>query len=266
MNYEKIYPKKSLQQFVQFFWNFEGDFNAESVYSLLSVASVNPKLAFQYIPGMSLEKDGNLTDLFVSGFQSQTTAAYQMVAKQKVGVFGVYFQPYTIPFLFDIPSEEIVDQNIAIADLLGVEGRQLEDQMMTCKDQAERVALISDYLENKLRSNALKVDRITKAIDDIRLQKGNLTIPTLLDNQFLSQRQFERNFKMLTGYSPKYFSRIIRFEHCIEQAYGSEVSLTELALTSGYFDQAHMIRDFKEFTGKKPSTYLAEDLSLFFNV
>src|SRR5690606_40619811 len=66
------------------FWNFEGDFAETSLYHHSSVASIYPKLAFQYIPGMMIMENGERNKLFVSGIQSQTNAFYQLSSNQKV--------------------------------------------------------------------------------------------------------------------------------------------------------------------------------------
>lgn len=264
MEYERIYPKSSINHLVQFFGNFEGDFAETSLYHHSSVASIYPKLAFQYIPGMMIMENGEPNKLFVSGIQSQTNAFYQLSSNQKVGIFGVYLQSYAIPLLFNIPAHEITNHNIEITELLGKEGAFLEEQILNCRNVQQRVDIITRFIENRIDTLSPNVKDTITAIRYLILNDGNARMQELLEAQFLSQRQFERNFKMLTGFSPKYFSRIVRFEKSITTAYCHQLlSLTELALHSGYFDQAHMIRAYREFTGKNPSAYFSEDQSLF---
>ncbi|TDS13118.1 helix-turn-helix domain-containing protein [Sphingobacterium paludis] len=264
MEYKKIYPKSSIKHLVQFFWNFEGDFAETSLYNHSSVASINPKLAFQYIPGMVVTENGQRNKLFVSGIQSQTNAFYQLSSSQKVGVFGIYFQPYAISLLFNIPAYVMTNQNIEITEILGTEGVFLEEQILHCKSTRERIDVITRFIEHRIHNLSPNFKDTINTIRYLIMNDGNAKMQELLNSQFLSQRQFERNFKMLTGFSPKYFSRIVRFEKSITTAYNSQqLSLTELALHSGYFDQAHMIRDYRAFTGKNPSAYLSEDQSIF---
>ncbi|MDQ1095986.1 MULTISPECIES: helix-turn-helix domain-containing protein [Chryseobacterium] len=264
MEYEKIYPKSSIRHLVHFFWNFEGDFTETSLYSHSSVACVYPKLAFQYIPGMMIMENGESKKLFVSGVQSQTNAYYELSSSKKAGIFGVYLQPYAIPILFNIPADEMTNQNIEITELCGKEGLFLEEQILNCRSTQERIETITYFIEKRVSDLPFNLQMMMNAIHHLIMNNGNIKMPELLADHFLSQRQFERNFKTLTGFSPKYFSRIIRFEKSITAAYhNQQLSLTELALHSGYFDQAHMIRDFREFSGKKPSAYFSQDQSLF---
>ncbi|KGE12845.1 helix-turn-helix domain-containing protein [Sphingobacterium deserti] len=264
MKYEKIKPHVSISHLVHFFWDFEGDFTESCESSHLSVASVSPKLAFQYIPGMKINKDGSSNNLFVSGIQSQTNDFYELSANKKVAIFGVYFQPYAISYLFNVSAAEITNRNIAIADFLGKEGVLLEERIMNCLNTAERINIITSFIEKKSRDLSPNLKMTMHSVGCLNRNSGNLKIQDLLRSHFLSQRQFERNFKFYTGFSAKYFSRIVRFEKSIVIAYGQHHStLTKLALGSGYFDQAHMVRDYKEFTGKNPSAYFSEDQSLF---
>jgi len=264
MEYEKIYPKSSIKHLVQFFWNFKGDFAQTSMFHHSSVASIYPRLAFQYISGLKIIEKGNYNELFASGFQSQTNTFYQLSSNQKVGIFGICFQPYAISLLFNIPAYEMTSHNIEITELLGKEGTFLEEQILNCRSTQERIDIITHFIENRIDSFTSNVKNTIATINYLILKDGNTRMQELLNRQFLSQRQFERNFKTLAGFSPKYFSRIVRFEKSITNAYyNPKLSLTELAVHSGYFDQSHMIRDYKEFTGKSPSGYFSECQSLF---
>jgi len=264
MNYTKILPGKRLESVIQFFWNFESAFSNSSIYKLSSTASVNPKLAFQYETGMMLNKNGKKETFFASGFQSQTNSFYEMSADKKVGIFGVSFQPFAIPLLFNIPANALTNHNIEISDLLGNEGKILQDKIENCTTIEQRIDTIKTFVEAKLTKSNFETDKLVTVVKTIQAHKGNINIEKLSESYFLSQRQFERKVKVLTGFSPKTFAGIVRFEECINSAYLHKLSLTELSLSVGYYDQSHMIRDFRKFTGKNPKEYFAEDHSIFF--
>lgn len=71
-----------------------------------------------------------------------------------------------------------------------------------------------------------------------------------------SQRQIERLFKLHIGVSPKKFSEIIQFKFTLELLKKRDLPLIEVALSAGYFDQAHFIHSFKKFTGISPDKFL----------
>jgi AraC-like DNA-binding protein len=93
-----------------------------------------------------------------------------------------------------------------------------------------------------------------KAIQEIKKHQGNRRIIDLASDSFLSQKQFNRCFKEFSGFNPKTFARIIRFESALRNR-PYFPSLTDLALNSGYFDQAHFIREFKELTDFSPGAF-----------
>lgn len=81
-----------------------------------------------------------------------------------------------------------------------------------------------------------------------------MNIDYLATTSCLSTRQFERVFKDRIGLSPKFFSCLVRFANAWVAKEGSPtLSWFAIAHQCGYYDQMHLIRDFKEFAGTNPS-------------
>ena len=89
------------------------------------------------------------------------------------------------------------------------------------------------------------------------LSQKNQKMSDLADKVNLSQRRFIQVFKNQVGLSPKLFSRVMRFQEMIK-AIGqkNDIDWLDVALSVGYFDQAHFIHDFKEFSGFTPTEFL----------
>jgi AraC-like DNA-binding protein len=92
---------------------------------------------------------------------------------------------------------------------------------------------------------ALDALQCTQKVGDVARQIG------------LSQRRFIQIFQEEVGLMPKLFVRIQRFQSAL-RLIGQEQEWTNIALRSGYFDQAHFIHDFRTFSGITPTTYLAQ--------
>jgi AraC-like DNA-binding protein len=74
----------------------------------------------------------------------------------------------------------------------------------------------------------------------------------------LSSRRFIQVFSQEVGLSPKLFCRVQRFQRVLRRVHrGVDIDWVAVALGCGYFDQAHFIHDFKEFSGVNPTAYLA---------
>ena len=89
-----------------------------------------------------------------------------------------------------------------------------------------------------------------------RFEQGSIAISNLSHTLNTSERSLERIFRERVGLSPKKFARIVRFQNILRTIENvPDSKMLDAALTFGYFDQSHMIRDFREFSGKSPQDY-----------
>ena len=94
------------------------------------------------------------------------------------------------------------------------------------------------------------------------MAKADVNLKTLVDAAFLSKKQFTRVFSNWIGCSPKQFLKVIRFQNALfQKSQNQQLSLTELAYISGYYDQAHMVHDFQSFAGLSPSKVFKSGIS-----
>ncbi len=253
MKYQKILPSKPLSNFVRSFWVLEGEASKIHPYRHRIMADGTAELVFHYNGGFNiLDSDNKSQTTFTSGLDAQSLKIKRLLAIQDFGLFGVYLYPYTISLLLSIPATELKDQMIDVKTLFGKNEKGLEEKMMLAKNTEERVSVITSFLESRLLK--VKTDHlgILKSIKYIIQSKGVVDIGVLADSNFLSRRQFERNFKHFTGFSPKLYSRIIRFQESLKYYGRPHMKLAQIALSSGYTDQSHFIREFKEFADIHP--------------
>jgi AraC-like DNA-binding protein len=78
----------------------------------------------------------------------------------------------------------------------------------------------------------------------------------------ISTRQLQRRFRAAVGIAPKVFCRIQRFQQVVRAMDNPSHDWTAIATGAGYYDQAHLIRDFRQFAGKTPSALLKAELKL----
>ena len=123
--------------------------------------------------------------------------------------------------------------------------------------------LIEAFLINRLTSDA-SVDHIVEStVETIFSAKGQLTVNELSEQNNTNRRQLVRKFSSAIGLSPKQLSKTIRLQATLKVLLAEEqTSLTDLAYENEYFDQAHFIKDFKEFTGLTPKEFYGDDLKM----
>jgi AraC-like DNA-binding protein len=129
--------------------------------------------------------------------------------------------------------------------------RDLVDQVSESRNPGERIEKVCAYLTKKLTH---KPTPIEKVIHHLMASQGQATIAELQNITGLSERQFERKFKSIIGFTPKHYSRIIRFQHA-RKKFATRLTFADLAYECNYADQSHFIREFREFSGMSVTEY-----------
>lgn len=256
MNYFIIKPTPRLAEYVRHFWVLEGEASFAKPYIHRSMADGCVELIFHYNGIFDEFITDNLTEKsIVSGLVGQSQTFKRFTINQNFGIFSAYLYPFAVPHLFSIQATDIKNQILDLKTLIGAEANELEEKMMLASDCYSRIKIISEFLERRLIKTEQRQSCIFETIKYIIQTNGMTNVEQLAKRNFLSARQFERNFKQFSGFSPKLFSRIIRFQSSLSEYHNKEKSLTEIAYDAGYYDQSHFIQDFKEFSGHNPKEY-----------
>ena len=122
----------------------------------------------------------------------------------------------------------------------------------------QRIAIVERFLLAELKKPAHD-GLVLHTIQKIHTANGDIRIKDMLTDLHISRDPFEKRFRRITGTSPKQFAVIVRLRHLIDH-YAKAASLTDVAYASGYFDQAHFIKDFRSFTGQTPHAFFKSPL------
>jgi AraC-like DNA-binding protein len=263
MDYTTYATGGLLESFVKCFWTLEAP-AAERPEKQRIVPDGCMEMIFHY---------GDLYRQYTSGTDNiiqpacfvfgQITAPLEIEPTGRTGIFAVRFHPDGFTPFATLPVKEMENRAVPLQILFGHEGLQLQAAMLQPIDTAERIVLIENFLLQQL-GTPQAIDRIARAGVDALLQlNGTLPVDALSEQLHISRRQLERKFAAAIGISPKQLARIIRLQATLKML-GQQpaVSLTALAHENGYYDQAHFIKDFKEFTGMPPGEFYAGNLAL----
>ncbi|CAN5365501.1 helix-turn-helix domain-containing protein [soil metagenome] len=258
MKYYTIQPSAQLKPFVRCFWVLEHTLGAdEPSYIYRSIADGCTEMVFHYQTYFQEINASEGLDWSTSGIQFQTTRYRRFIAKQSFGIFGAYIYPFAVPYFFNIPASDGSNHALDYDTFLGSAGRELEEKIMLATDNQQRAQILSAFLEKRL-NRPLKNDNVVAAIKHVIHSGKCETVSYLADRFNLSVRQFDRRFKEYAGFGPKKYLRLTRLHNAIQQ-YGTQKSLTQIALECGYYDQSHFIHDVKAFTGYHPGFYFSGD-------
>ncbi|QHT66712.1 AraC family transcriptional regulator [Rhodocytophaga rosea] len=136
--------------------------------------------------------------------------------------------------------------------VFGSEVKNVTDALANATD-FEDMKTIADNFMFSLLAKLKKPTPIDHFIPLIIRSGGMIKIDTLVKSASMSNRQFERVFKDSMGVSPKFYSRLVRFGNAwLLKENNPHLTWTEVAYECNYFDQMHLIRDFKAFAGTNP--------------
>jgi len=175
---------------------------------------------------------------------------------------GVAFRPGgAFPFL-GLPAGELQDSNASLSDLWGRQAASdLREQLLAARSPQAKFKILEQTFLRRLNAPVEPTHpAVSFAVETFR-HRPTRPISTVTEQIGLSDRHFIQLFSQHVGLTPKLFCRVQRFQKVLNNlsalAAGSVIDWPQIALTCGYFDQAHFIHDFRAFSGINPTTYVA---------
>jgi AraC-like DNA-binding protein len=182
----------------------------------------------------------------------------EMDPSPHASVVGVHFRPGgAFPFL-GVPAGELADTAVDLDALWGRVAVELRERLCEAATPAERFALLERALAARLDGPPERHGAVPVALDAFGQSRPGVRIRDVARRVGLSQRRFIQVFVAEVGLTPKLYSRVQRFQRA-----RASVRMTpapdwaQVAVACGYFDQSHLIRDFRSFAGLTPEEYLS---------
>jgi AraC-like DNA-binding protein len=262
MDYRQYNVSEVLKPFVKCYWSLEAP-APDTDEKQRIVPDGCMEMIFHYgdLYKQFLEDDNSILQprCFVFG---QITSPLEIAPTGVSGIIAARFHPDGFAPFTDKPFAEMNNKAVALQELFGAIN-DFEQQVLTAGSNEERIKLIETFLLQRLSSPEV-IDRIAKSSVEILLNNnGNIAVEELAGHLNINRRQLERKFSSAIGLSPKQLSKVIRLQAAIKMLELKKfTSLTSLAYENGYYDQAHFIKDFKEFTGVSPKEFYAGHLQM----
>lgn len=178
-------------------------------------------------------------------------------------VVGIRFLPAGATRLLEVPATEFAEEIVEVGGILRQIDPDLSDRLAEQDGLEDRAALLDRLLLQRFDVTRGLPEVVVEATRRLMTADGNLEIAALAATCGLGTRQLERLIKQTTGLSPKLLARILRFQSAVRRMEGEQpISLSMLALHSGYSDQSHMNRDFRQFAGLSPTAWMKEQHGL----
>ena len=256
-------PRPPLDAFIELIWLFEDVARPHALERILPtgaaqiIVNLKEDRTRRYEPEANYRCD-TMPGAVLAGVQSR----YSVIdTAEQEHVMGVAFKPGgTVPFMrvpahetcdADVPLDVIWDPYAAITlreRLLDADGADARLEMM------ERVLLeVSRAWQPAGHHRA-----VAYALQMFQRRPLVTSVTSVTDAVGLSPKRFIERFKIEVGMTPKRYCRVLRFQRAVARAHeGHRVDWVQLALDCGFSDQAHLIHEFRAFSGVTPTAYQA---------
>jgi AraC-like DNA-binding protein len=205
---------------------------------------------------LSFENDLK-ADVFVLGLQTEFKGV--VAFKGRIRLFSIQFRANGFYKIFAIPGSVITNGMIDASSVYKENISRLQLQLQEAKSTVEMVNQTEKFLIGYLLKSNVKdgYNSVQAAAQLVFKHAGNIPVDRLAFFANMSLKTFERNFVTEVGVPPKLFSRIVRFNYALSLIMkNSYKNWSSVANACGYFDQMHLIKDFKTFAGDVPSAFL----------
>ncbi|MEX2193942.1 MAG: AraC family transcriptional regulator [Thermoleophilaceae bacterium] len=180
--------------------------------------------------------------------------------------------PLGAHLLLGLPMHELTNRVVDLGDVLGADADLLVEELHDAPDWQARFELLDDVLVRRLDSARPASPDVAWAWQRMIRSGGRLPVGELCEELGCSRKHIVRRFDEQIGLAPKTFARVLRFQRAVhmlghrdgaswvderERGAGRGMTWGEVALECGYFDQAHMNRDFRQFAGASPGELAA---------
>jgi AraC-like DNA-binding protein len=174
---------------------------------------------------------------------------------QQSYTMGIQFKPGgAFPFL-KLPAAELQGRHVALSDLWGQPANDMREVLLAANHIDDRFRIVEQTLLAQLGPSRTRHPAVAYALSAITRTQNIVELTSRIG---LSPRRFADVFHQEVGLTPKLFFRIRRFQQALRRlSAGKRVEWADFALSNGYYDQPHFIRDFQAFSGLNPSSYVS---------
>ena len=250
MKFDKYFPTDKLRDYIKYYVISEMD--VESEYKVLPSSGL--VMGFQYKGQISSVKDNTLNKLTSAGITGISDSYKIFKNSNDIGTVLVYFTEIGFTHFSSRPANELFNVISSLDDIFQKNKvSEIEEKLATVYTDKQRINLVEQFLLSQVKD--IQTDKlIIEAVKLIYQSKGTIRVKELNAKLFISQSPFEKRFRKVVGTTPKKFASIIRFNSVLDTLNEAK-TLTEICYENNFFDQAHFIKDFKQFTGDTPEHF-----------
>jgi AraC-like DNA-binding protein len=253
-------PPPPLSRFVEYLWFQDGAAPPHAMERIVPSGTTELVIALHDTPlQMGRDREGSALEpvgsTVVCGPQS---SPFVIDTRAQGRLVGVHFRPGGAYPFFAPPATELCDARVALDDLWGRTAATLRERLVSAPTAAARFVHLEHALLARATRPLARHPAVAHALRALDGAAPAVSVGSLTEEAGLSARRFIELFRREVGLTPKLFARMRRLHTVLRRLQEpAHAPWVDMALEHGYFDQAHLIRDFQRFTGLAPTVYLA---------
>ncbi len=281
LDYREIRPRPPLARFIECFWSLSGPTPSAAPPERILPDGCMELVLNCAAPFQRYRTRGVFEHQPLRMLVGQMDHYIQIQPTGRVDILGIRFHPAGARAFLQLPMSELAGHTFALDEI----ARELDRDLAIALDgpATTRIARVEALLARHIASAAPPDSAIEAAVSRLMRSDHPLTIDALAADAALSPRQLERRFLDSVGLGPKRLARILRFQRVFRAIAAEPAASTArcedspspqpwpddhrpnwaaVAVHCGYYDQAHLIRDFHHFAGQTPAVLLTADSHL----
>jgi len=252
MNFHIYHPSPPLADYVEMMWHWENYTSSHTKERILPVGLM--ELTFN-LSGHDFVIDGRETSRTPIILVGTQTEHFVIDTSRPTTLLSVLFKSGVAQDVMGVSAKELLNQIVPLSDVWGCSD-SLYNQLMSTVDVAERFRILETTLLTQLNHQRERHYAVEYALSALTAPVQQVSIADVQADVALSPPRFIQVFRDEVGFTPKLFSRLQRFHQVLDAVAGVDiVDWADLALRFGYYDQSHLINDFRKFAGISPTDY-----------
>ncbi len=261
ISYRSIRPSAANAEFVDCYWLLQGTSTPEDIQRI--VPDGRPELIIHLGNPFAHQRGTIWEPQPECFFVGQISGPMLLRPAGPTNTLGIRFQPHGASRMFRLPLEELSGRSVPLSELSPALNRELSG-VRDLGTTALQINHVDRVLQGRFSRNAKKDRIVEAAVSQIIAAGGVVETGLLADRLGISLRQLQRRFNDEVGIGPKLLGRIQRFQR-VFWALESSSDWVDVAVQCGYFDQAHLINDFRGFAGEAPASLPSPQTDLAFH-
>jgi AraC-like DNA-binding protein len=243
MRYAEFPPPAALAPYVRCIWIFEAEYAAGEPATRIVPDGRCEFIVHRGDAYVESGIDGIESEQPRALFAGQLSRPLWLRQTGRADVIGVRFHPAGARRFFGAPLTQATDRRVEIRGFVD------------SRDVTAATNFVAARIESTPDGSDPAIERCAALVEQ---RHGQATIEEMVEASGLGRRQLERRFRDAVGLSPRLFANVLRLRSVFDAMQpDSHTSWSEAAQAVGYFDQSHLIRDFRRFVGCTPAQFLA---------